>query len=205
MRIPRGRGLVMAPRLSTTLRFHAFSSISTIAAHAGNVRFRPTSAYDIDPTIASTPMAFFAEFAAMYTYYRVTAFRAKCNFANLDTTQAALVYMFPINSDPGVNYSVAQAQDYLANPITKSKMLGLGTGSSSGTLNVSTSVARYAGAWDENTFDVYCGLTSGASLPTNNVYVTVGLLSAGNIAVGVTFDTMIDVDIEFFELLNPNA
>jgi len=196
------RGGTWAPaRIATTLRFSDFVTLSAGASTAANVRFAPTFAYDVDPTVGSTAMAGFSEYASMYRFYRVTGSKAKCAFANAQAFNVA-IYLIPENVDPGANYSSSVAQQQLANPYCKSSVIGPLTGKGVATLTHSMTTAQYAGAWDHNVFDSYCGSTAGTT-PSNNWFWVVGVVGTATVSTGINVLVTLDIDIEFFELANP--
>jgi len=201
VRIPRSLGWA-AERYRCNLRFHAYSTL----LHAGgfaftNVRFTPTFAYDVDPTVGSTAMPGFTELSAMYRYYRVNAAKIKAKFSNLEAFPVE-VYLCPVNVDPTANYTLAQAQVYLSQRLSKSTVLGPLTGNGIGTLTDSQTTAAFGGASNLEVTDNYSALTSGVS-PLNNWFWTVGLVGHANAVSGCDFRVEIDIDLEFYEVTSP--
>jgi len=192
-----------AARVATTLRFSKFVIISAGAATAANIRIVPTFAYDVDPTVGSTSMAGYAEYAGMYRFYRVQASRIHCAFANVQAFNL-IAYVIPQNSDPGANYSSSIAQEQLANTYCKQTILGPLTGANHGVVAHRTSTSRYGGAWDHDVFDGYCGSVAG-TIPTNNWYWVIGIVGTATVSTGCDILVTCDVDIEFFELVNPSS
>lgn len=190
-------------RIATTLRFSKFVTLSAAAATAANVRFVPTFAYDIDPTVGSTAMAGFTEYAGMYRFYRVQASKIHCAFANVQAFNV-IAYVIPSNVDPGANFNSTTAQQQLANTYCRQCILGPLTGANHQNIISRMSTAKYGGAWDEDVIDNYCGLTSGTT-PTNNWYWTVGIVGTANVSTGCDVLVTLDVSIEFLELTNPSS
>jgi len=184
------------------LTFSGFTTILSATLAAANIRFTPTFAYDVDPTLGSTAMAGFAEYAALYRYYRVQGSKIVCHFANKDTVQNCVVYVTPVNSDPGANYAVSVAQQYLANPNTKVGIIGPSLGRNTTVITHKTSTAAYGGSWNHNVQDNYCAPTVGGA-PSNNWYWDIGILGTTVVSTGVVTLSTISIDIEFFELQNP--
>jgi len=196
------RGGNWAPaRLSTTLRFTKFLTLSAGAATAANVRFTPTFAYDVDPAVGSTSMAGFNEYGAMYRFYRCTGSTIKCEFANVQAFNV-IAYVIPQNVDPGANYSSAVAQGQLANTYSRQAILGPLTGNNNKIIVASQTTASYAGAWNHNVADFYTGSTSGGT-PTNNWFWVVGVVGTATVSTGVDVLCIVDISLEFFELANP--
>lgn len=72
------------------------STVGTVIAK----RYTPNGAYDVDPVLGSTSTPGFAEWAALYTYYRVTKIKLQVTFSNLDNLGVSLYSVFS-NTDPG--------------------------------------------------------------------------------------------------------
>jgi len=200
--IVRVRNGFWAPsRIATMLRFSKYVTITAGAATAANIRLVPTFAYDVDPTVGSTAMAGFSEYAGMYRFYRVQMSKIHCAFANNQAFNV-IAYIIPANADPGANYSAAVAQQQLANPFCRQCILGPLTGANHQNVTHKTSTAKYAGVWDEYEIDTYVGSTSGTS-PSNNWYWTIGIVGTANVTLGMDCLATVDIAIEFFELTNP--
>ncbi len=191
-------------RLRTKLRFSKFVTMSAAASTAANIIFAPTYAYDIDPTIGSTAMAGFSEYAQMYRFCRVQASNIVLHFANQQSFNV-VAYVTPVNTNPGANYAASTAQTFLANPFTRQAILGPLTGRNTAIVRHSETTAKYAGAWNARVNDTYVGSTTGASSPTNNWYWTVGVVGTASVSTGVDVLVTLDIDIEFFELTNPSS
>jgi hypothetical protein len=202
VRVKPGNGWAPS-RIATRLRFSKFVTISAAAATAANVRITPTFAYDVDPTVGSTSMAGFSEYAGMYRFYRVQKSMITVHFAN-EQAFNVVVYVIPINSDPGANYSSTVAQQYLANPFCRQSILGPLTGRNTSIVRHRETTANYGGAWNRNVTDTYVGSTAGTT-PSNNWFWSIGLVGTSNVSTGVDALITCDVDIEFFELANPSS
>lgn len=191
------------PRLRASLRFHKWLNINNAGLQAANVRFEPTYAYDVDPTVASTAMPGFTEYGAIYLQYRVRAARIKCMFSNTEAFTMTC-YVTPVNTDPGANYIASTAQQYESSRLSKSECIGPLTGNGICDLQDYQSTAGFGGARDTQTADLYCGSTAG-SAPNNNWYWTVGCVSLNNLITGVNCNVVIDIEVEFFELASPSS
>jgi len=193
-------------RVRTHLRFHTFGLIQNATSSSGSVRYEPTYAYDIDPTVGSTAMPGFAEWAGLYRKYRVNGCIAKITFANQEALPV-LCYISATNSDPGTNVLPSVAQTFLAQPITRSELAGPLTGNSATKImNLPVSVAGFAGSANHDIDDAYASFVTGTA-PANNMWLQVGCVKSNNasLSAGVSFDLVIDLDIEFFEVTTPSA
>jgi hypothetical protein len=189
----------MPDRFRTVLRFQKTGLIQNVGNTSGNVRFTPTFAYDVDPVIGSTAMPGFTELAGIYRQYRVDGFRYKVSFSNNEAF-AMTALTCPVNFDPGAN--TANFQNYLSNRRSKSKILGPLTGNGVTTMSGRVTVAEFAGLPDIRADDNTVGAVTGGS-PNNNIWFYVGAYSPTNQVNGVSYDFVIDIDLEFFELATP--
>lgn len=88
-----------ADSLLVKLRYPIRGTLATVGTVISK-RFTPNGAYDVDPVLGSTSTPGFAEYAALYTYYRVEKFRPRVTFSNLDNLSISL-YSVVSNTDPG--------------------------------------------------------------------------------------------------------
>jgi len=202
MRVPRYMGFA-PPRLATTVRFNDFITLTNVGAKVANVRFSPSNAFDVDPTVGSTSCPGFSEYALLYKMYRVQSARIKITMSNAEAFPV-LMYLSPANADPGANYVIATAQTFMGQPTCRRKMIAGNSGNNTGTLAINVSTAAFGGAWNGNIIDLYsAGVGVG---PTANWWVTFGTVSTTNFTVlGILCDVSIELDIEFFELATPSA
>lgn len=194
----------MPNRLSTTLRFAKEVSITNGGLIYTNVRFTWTNVYDIDPVLGSSACPGFSELGGIYRFYRAKASRCKLVAVNLDNI-GAVVYLCPVNFDPGLN--TINYQNYVSNRRAKLAPLGGTSGNSIATISASCSLQDFAGLTSQNTSatDTYCGATSGATNPTNNVFWATGAVYSAAMTNGVYITVLIDVDVDFFELSAPTT
>lgn len=200
--IPRRFGFAY-PRTRVTLSFFKFFTLANVGNTATNVRFIPTYAYDVDPTVGSTAMPGFTEWAGMYRFYRVVSADAELHFSNSEAfTMTA--YACPANSDPGANYSAATSVTYLANPLGRSTDLGPLTGNGIGKMRLKgIGVRDYGGSWNPMNADNYSGSTGGGA-PANNFYITVGTVgTAVGTAAGCSCTIKLYITLDFFEYTSP--
>jgi hypothetical protein len=189
----------MPDRLRTTLRFDAQSSILNAGNNHGNIRYSPTNAFDVDPTLGSSAMPGFAELGALYRFYRVNSFRVKVSVANRETTVGSIC-LAVLNFDPGVN--TANWQNYYSSRDSVKKYMGPLTGACQANLSRSGTIASEGGSdTHQMANDAYSALTSGS--PANNIWIFIGTNSVANQANGCEVSTQIDINLDFFEIASP--
>lgn len=198
-RLPKSVTSIMPDRFYTTLRFYGLGSliVPTITGAIG-ARYRPTSAYDIDPVIASTATPGFAELAAFYGAYRVTTSKITLIVANTTTTQGALVVICPLLVDPGASPSAATVAAWTENPYAKHVLVGT-AGSPSIKFSVSMSTEKLFGSKMVYFDDNWTAATS--TSPVNNWYWAIGAYCPAipGAAVTVNLDISIEIGVEFFQ------
>lgn len=197
--IPRGLGWA-ARRLRVTLRYSQFVTISNPGSVQCNRRLNPTYCYDVDPLLGSTSMPGFNEYANIYRFYRLRSSSLTCNFSNVETFPV-MVYITPINYDPGAN---ATPTEFLTGSmLCRKKVLGPLTGEGTGTVSSSISTNVLTGIKDVQVADSYTAPTSGASTPANSWYWAFGSIGTAVGVSGVAVNFNLECTIEFFELTNP--
>lgn len=198
------RNQLLPPRVLTHLRFHVFGVINRAGFPNMSSRYVPTYAYDVDPSVGSTAMAGYAEFALLYRYYRVRKAKMTISFANNEAFNV-LAWLSPFNFDPGNNVVSTTVQDYLANPSAKTIQLGPLTGRNTATLRCTATTASFGGVWANGVIDNYAGRSDGSAVPPNNWYFGFGLQSIPNLVNGVNAEIYIDIDVDWLELASPLA
>lgn len=134
-----------------------------------STRFRMNSAYDPDPHALSGSMAYFAEYANMYTRYRVIQFKYSITCSN-QMTEPVIFTVAPSKEDLGDNF---------ANILEVAELNGgrtalLGSGGSmnraslSGTINLST----YSGSPSYMVDDIFSARVN--TDPVNLTYINIG-------------------------------
>jgi len=193
--------LPLPARTLVKTRFEVSTVINGITAHFANLRYSPTSCYDVDPTLASTAMPFFTEMMALYRYYRTARSKIAVHFASTEIFPIT-AYICPVNFDPGA--STANYQNYLSNPSSKVTMLGPLTGNGTATLEHHASTDQFAGAKWTQTQDPYSA--QGTAVPNNNWFWIVGIASPTVVFSQVCYVSVV-IDIEFwaFEENSPSA
>jgi len=200
-KVPLYRGVKTIPReMIITNRFNKYGVVLSAGNTFGNIRFEPTYAYDVDPTLASTAMPFFSELTAMYRVYRVEAFTYDITVSNNETAQAALAYVCPVNFDPGVN--TASFQNYLSNSYSRKSILGPSTGNSRGRFRGTVTQAQFVGLEEHRVEDTTTGASTTA--PSNNIWIMLGFgVTTGVQAAGLSYTADLNITIRFFERASP--
>ena len=158
-------------------------------------RYTPNAAYDVDPVLGSTSTPGFAEWAALYTYYRVHRVKVHVKFSNLDNLGVSLYSVFS-NTDPGTagtNY-----YNYAQSAFGRTFELGpFYSGAGSVVLNQAVQVHELLGM-PINQADSFRSVTT--SIPTDLIYWGFGIYSnAGtNFANGVSYTGWIEMDVRFY-------
>jgi len=173
-------------------------AISTILTGTTAIsrRYRPSSAFDVDPLTGATAMPGFNELAAMYGSYRVSRSRMTLEATSPDARCFNMV-LLPLNADPGASPSTATINSWPMNPYAKFKLVA-GTGSPVSVIKHSMATEKIFGS-KAVYFDDNFAATVGAN-PANNwfwafAFVT-NVSAVSNININV--NTKIELDIEFF-------
>ncbi len=196
--------LPLPPRTTCDFTYNVALNVNNVGAVFANVRYQPTYAYDIDPTLGSTAMPFFTEMGTLYRYYRVLSSRIVVHFSNKENF-STIVYLCAVNFDPTANTSTYQ--NYLSNPVSRHHVVGPATGNGIGTLQSSQTTNGFSGSKWLGDADPYSARTNGTGgAPANNWYWLVGCRSDGNTFTannGVFCDITIHIRLCFFEEESP--
>lgn len=199
--IPR-RYRIVPPSMITTLVFQstAHSPLNNAGLSYATVRFRPTSAYDVDPTLGGTSMPGFNEMAGLYGKYRVLRFRTQVIAVNLEEFPLN-VTVFPSNFDLGNNYSQVQSQ--FGNSFSKYKYLSPKSGMDRCTITTPWLSSRQIVGTDSVYLDDDYASNTNTS-PTNNSYINIGIWTGNTtlLTVGVGLQIVITCEIRFSETLH---
>lgn len=194
--IPRQVGLIMPDRYRTNLRFWKQVSLNFTAVNAVSIRFRPSSAFDVDPVVASTAMSGFTELESFYNSYRVLSSRIMVESVTTSAANPVNIFVTPVNFDPGSTPSQASILALREQPYAKSRLIGL-SGSPSIKIKSAMSTEKIFGSkmalYDDN-FSSPC-----TASPNNNWYWQIGAYSFV-LDPSLTWVTItIEVDVEFFD------
>jgi len=190
----------ISPRLRTKLTFNKFTNLGLASGVSFlSIYFQPTYAYDVDPVVGSDGMAGFFELGKLYTKYRVNGYTIVANFCN---NEQFAVEALILPSNTTFSGSGLTPQTMLANPRCKRSLVGT-YAQFPKKLRDRVTVSDFGGSANRQMVDQYTGATAGGA-PANNLFHTVAIWADnGSFSQGVTIDTAVTVDIEFFELATP--
>jgi len=194
MTIPNSIGII-ADKLRVHLTFNKSTGVSLATLPYGVISFRPTAAYDVDPTLGSTVTPGFQEWAAFYGSYRVLSSRIVIRATNPSNAVPVSVCIVPTNvfagSSPSANYTNAlKEQAY-----NKWKMIGL-VGSPPITLSNQMTSEKIFGTKAVIFDDNFSALTN--AIPANNWFWTIGLTAPSTVSQLIYLDISVIIDVEFF-------
>jgi hypothetical protein len=190
---------VLPPSLVTKLVFMStlHSPLNNAGLSYATFRLRPSSAFDVDPSIGGTSMPGFNELAATYGRYRMINFKSEVTGVNLDTNAVNLI-VFVSNFDLGNNYS--QVQSMFGNSFSRYKFLSPAGGLDRATIRTPKwSTAEIVGS-EAPLLDTDFSAVVTAS-PTNNTYLNIGIWTgnATNLVNGVALQVVITAEYRFYE------
>lgn len=168
---------------------------TTAAATFKNLRFNPNAAYDVDPTLGSTSTPFFAEWAALYKFYRVIGYSYKIQIVNKETFPVTIIIM-NTNTDPGTG---ATLLGLAGNPRVTTYVLPGSAGPCTHVFRGSHRVADIVGSRAVENDDNFCALTN--ARPANVIWLTIGAdtTSASNLTNGMVQSVEITMLVRFYE------
>lgn len=196
--LPRSVDVILPDRVFTRLRFWGTSqlTVTTGGAVQTSSRFRPSSAFDVDPLLGSTTMSGFAELAAIYGSYRVRSSEITLHFTNQSAVGLACTVL-PLNADPGAAPAQAVVLSWPENPYAKTKIVGT-SGSPSIVLKSKMTTGKIFGTDSVYLDDNFAALVTAS--PANNWFWAIGVITnlspAANSTVFV--EVNITIDCEFF-------
>lgn len=199
--VPR-RYRILTPSLVTELVFMStlHSPLNNAGLSYASARFRPSSAFDVDPIIGGTSMPGFNELAGIYGRYRMLKFKLDLIAINNEEFPVNVV-AFVTNFDPGANY--AQVQSQYGNSFARSKFLSPKGGMDRASIHTPWwSAAEITGSDTALVDDSYSSTI--ATSPTNNTYISIGLWTGNNTALvnGVSIQCVITAQYRFSEVFH---
>jgi len=196
--VPR-RFRAMPPSLVTNLVFMDtnHSPLNNAGATFASVRFRPSSAFDVDPTLGGTSMPGFNEIAGIYGRYRMLSFKAQVIATNLEDFPVNFI-VFASNFDLGNNYS--QVQSMFGNSFSRYKYLSPKGGMDRATIRTPWWKTEHIVGTDAVNVDTDFTATISAS-PVNNTYLNIGLWTGNSTALvsGVGMQMVLTAQYRFYE------
>lgn len=73
---------ITPPSLVTKLKYIVNRQLSNVGFNTASIQLNANGVYDVDPSLASTAVPGFNEFATLYNKYRVKKVRSTCTFVN---------------------------------------------------------------------------------------------------------------------------
>lgn len=183
-----------ADSFTVKLRYPIRGTLATVGTAIAK-RYTPNAAYDVDPVLGSTSTPGFAEYAALYTYYRVEKFKVHLTITNLDNLSISL-YTTASNTDPGTagtNYN-GYAQSAFGRTF---ELAPFYSGRGTQTINQTVPVAKVLGMSPAQA-DSFRAVTT--SIPTDLVYWGFGIYSnsGANFANGVGYTGYFEMQCRFY-------
>lgn len=168
--------------------------LNSAGAKFSNYVFRPSSIYDVDPSIGGATCYGYTEYEPFYTSYRVYASTIQVFCSNLEA-EGNNVFLLASETSPGNN--VADLSPYFAHPRARYLPLGPYQGNAAGRLSASCTTQAISGV---STFaaDEYTGVFG--SSPANNWFWIIGTYKAGNnLVYGVDLVVKIKITVDLFD------
>jgi len=193
------RGLICPDRMVVNLMWVDVnhSAINSAGNKVASYRYRPTAAYDVDPTIGGTTISGFDEWTSFYNYYRVLAYKVEFFVENAETF-AITVIDLPMNTDPGAAPTLASVESYFMNPYNRVRTISAKTGKDSCRISRSIDCRKFVGSSTQRFDDSYASLVT--TVPINNIYHILSIWSgANNLVNGVYYTARIALTVEFYD------
>lgn len=196
--LPR-RYRIMPPSLITKLVYMStlHSPLNNAGATFASVRFRPSSAFDVDPVLGGTSMPGFNELAGIYGRYRMIKFKLDLIASNNEDFPLN-VNAFVSNFDLGANYSQVQSQ--FGNSFERHKYLSPKGGMDRATIRTPYwSAADIIGSDAPLISDSFSATISAS--PQNNTYINIGIWTGNSTALvnGLSMQAVITAEYRFYE------
>jgi len=185
---------VMPDEMDVVLGYPLGGQLAAAATTIAKV-WTPNAAWDVDPVLGSTSTPGFAEWATLYTYYRVFKYKIELEMCNLDTTPTS-VYFVHTNENPGtVGTSYL---DYAAQAYCSHNMVGNSTGFNKLRYRKTINCAKLLGSAALETADSLRSLTN--AVPSDLLFFGIGLRSPAstNLTNGCVYSGYIFMTIRFY-------
>lgn len=194
--IPRPVKLIMPDRMITTLKYWKAGIFDLSVINTGAVRYRPSSAFDVDPLVGGTSMPGFVEFGTFYQSYRVHSSRVIVEANNPSVTDLIMYSLGAVNVDPGTSPSAAYVIASHTNPYFRARTCPL-NGGPLANLKMSMSTEKIYGTKSVYFDDNFSALVT--TNPNNNWFWVLTCYSPSLIPLDIQFTIKIEIDIEFFD------
>jgi len=197
--VVRARQLVAPDEMDVSLKYPIGGTLLNAAGTLKAQRWTPNAAYDVDPVLGSTSTPGFAEWATLYTYYRVVSYSVSIVIVNLETFP---ISVFSINSniDPGT--TGGSWRDYQAEPYCKYGVVAGSSGINKIRFFHKISCSKLLGSASVQQADSMRSLVTG--VPADLLYYGIGLfaVTGANMTNGVYYQGNIQMNIKFYARVN---
>jgi len=160
-------------------------------------RFNPNSAYTPETGGASGQTPGYADWTALYGYYRVVAYSYEITISNLETSQAVTCYLINSNNDPStsVNSNIA------ANPKTQICELSPKGGQDRKTFRGSFTIQYIVGSPSVKYDDLYSALLNAS--PSDVTWLGIGAqtIGGGSLALGIAYEMRLTQNTILYDYL----
>jgi hypothetical protein len=186
---------VMPTQFNTTLKYLIDTVVTNVGNTQASVRYR-NEAFDVDPSLGSTAMPGFAEFANFYQRFRVLRLAYKFSCANQEAFSLTLIHGFSVNSIASGSLNL----QYAGNPMFQSSIVGPATGMNTKIFKGSRSIVDISGTKQALYDDLYSGSTTSATVSANGtVYCNLGVIAPVVLtALGVLLTAEVTLTIQFY-------
>lgn len=188
-------GTVVPDEFDTHLKYNTFEVCTNVGGLAASLRFR-TEAYDVDPSLGSTAMPGFTEFAAFYARFRPLALSYKFSVANQEAFPLSVLHGYTTTSIASGSLN----STYAGNPLFGTSILGAAGGMSVAKFQRTASVTKIVGTQQPLFDDLYTGSTTSATLATaGTVYCNFGVVAPQVMtALGCVVTVQITLALRFY-------
>lgn len=186
-------------RMCVTMKYIPATNLNNAALTAASRQFQVNGLFDMDPALASTAIAGFVEWMAIYQRYRVRSVKMTADFINLDTSPVVVGLGFD------QQFFAANAKNvlaYLQNANQTSRLISA-IGGNPVRLEIERDLQHLLGDASLLSEDQYAG-TSAAN-PALPLYGSISAMAGGTgvaLVNGVICRSLIECKTEFYQLRN---
>lgn len=168
------------------------------SAGASLSQYYRTSAFDVDPVLASTAMPGYAELAAMYRRYRVLSMHVKATVVNDEAHPVHIIHGFSADTFTFGTFTI----NYGSNPGITSSVMSPVTGQNLYRIDEAKAVTEILGDSSALVDDQYAAITS--SNPARMANWNIGLSNPTNVftARGVEIQGYVELETAFINRVN---
>lgn len=168
--------MTMAASTTVPFKYIVHGVLNNIAGTRASNRYN-SDAYDVDPSLGSTAMPGFTEWATLYQRFRTLSVRYQFDIANNESFNVMVLTGF----SAGVTVSTGSlSSTYAGNPYWKTHLLGPLTGMNKVRLTDKKTATDVFGTKQVLFDDLYTGSTTSSTLATaSNIFTYVGIIAGG--------------------------